>query len=95
MIEMDLAAVLDALGDPVRLQIVGALAEREEVACGAFGLGLAPSTMSHHLQVLRAAGLVETRRAGHQKLNALRDDAVEAAFPGLLASVLAAAASVR
>src|SRR4030088_2297681 len=92
MIEMNLAAVLQALGDPVRLQIVRALARGEEVA---FGFGLAPSTMSHHLHVLRAAGLVETRRAGHRKLNALRDDAVETAFPGLLASVLAAAASVR
>jgi DNA-binding transcriptional ArsR family regulator len=95
MIEMSLAAVLQALGDPVRLQIVRALAGGEEVACGAFGLGLAPSTMSHHLQVLRAAGLVETRRVGHRKLNTLRDDAVETAFPGLLPSVLAAAASVR
>src|SRR2546423_14807704 len=60
MIEMELTTVLQALGDPVRLRILGALAESEEVACGAFNLGLAPSTMSHHLQVLRDAGLVAT-----------------------------------
>ena len=94
MIEIDLTTVLQALGDPARLRIVRALDEREEVACGAFGLGLAPSTMSHHLQVLREAGLVETRREGHRKLNTLRRDEVEARFPGLLASVLAAAPSL-
>jgi DNA-binding transcriptional ArsR family regulator len=95
MIEIELTSLLQALGDPARLQIVRALDEREEVACGAFGLGLAPSTMSHHLQVLREAGLVETRREGHHKLNTLRRDEVDAQFPGLLASVLAAAPSLR
>jgi len=95
MIEIELTTLLQALGDPVRLQIVRSLAEREEVACGAFELGLAPSTMSHHLQVLRDAGLVDTRREGHHKLNTLRRDDVDAQFPGLLASVLAAAPSLR
>src|SRR6185312_2718914 len=51
MIEIDLTTVLQALGDPARLRIVRALDEQGEVACGAFDLGLAPSTMSHHLQV--------------------------------------------
>jgi DNA-binding transcriptional ArsR family regulator len=91
MIEIELTAVLQALGDPVRLRIVRALAEQEEIACGAFGLALAPSTMSHHLQVLRDAGLVETRREGHHKLNTLRRHALDENFPGLLDSVLAAA----
>jgi DNA-binding transcriptional ArsR family regulator len=95
MIEMELTSVLQALGDPARLEIVRALAGEEQVACGAFGLGLAPSTMSHHLQVLRDAGLVETRRDGHSKLNTLRRDAVDARFPGLLASVLSVAPSLR
>jgi DNA-binding transcriptional ArsR family regulator len=95
MIEMDLTGVLQALGDVARLQIVRALAERGEVACGSFQLGLAPSTTSHHLQVLREAGLVETRRHGVHKLNTLLRDDVDAQFPGLLASVLAAAPSLR
>jgi DNA-binding transcriptional ArsR family regulator len=95
MIEMDLTAVLQALGDPIRLQVVRMLAEQEEVACGSFALGLAASTMSHHLQVLRDAGLVETHRDGVRKLNTLRREEVDVAFPGLLASVLSAAPSLR
>ena len=95
MIEMDLTTVLQALGDPIRLRIVRMLAEQEEVACGSFELGLVASTMSHHLQVLRDAGLVETRRDGARKLNALRREEVDAQFPGLLTSVLSAAPSLR
>jgi DNA-binding transcriptional ArsR family regulator len=95
MIETELTAVLQALGDPARLEIVRALADRDEIACGAFDLGLAPSTMSHHLQVLRDAGLVETHRDGHRKLNVLRRDELDERIPGLLASVLAAAPSLR
>jgi len=95
MIETQLTAVLQALGDPARLEIVRALAVRDEIACGAFDLGLAPSTMSHHLQVLRDAGLVETYRDGHRKLNVLCRDEIDERFPGLLTSVLAAAPSLR
>jgi DNA-binding transcriptional ArsR family regulator len=95
MIEMELTTVLQALADPARLRIVRTLAEREGVACGSFGLGLAPSTMSHHLDVLREAGLVETRREGRTKLNALRRAEIDERFPGLIASVLASAPSLR
>jgi DNA-binding transcriptional ArsR family regulator len=95
VIEMELTTVLHALADPARLRIVRALAEREEVPCGSFGLGLAPSTMSHHLVVLRDAGLVETRREGRAKLNTLRRAEIDERFPGLLATVLAATPSLR
>jgi len=89
--EVELVTVLQALGDPARLAIVRALADRSEVACGAFNLGLARSTMSHHLTVLREAGLLEQVALGTARLNRLRQAEVDARFPGLLASVVGAA----
>jgi DNA-binding transcriptional ArsR family regulator len=56
---------LKALGHPVRLAIVRALAER--CCCCAdvcSRLPLAQSTVSQHLKVLREAGLVSFRRDG-------------------------------
>lgn len=61
-----LAATLKALADPVRLQIVSILAAspgREACVCDITpAVGLAQPTVSHHLKVLRDAGLV-TREA--------------------------------
>ena len=93
VIETNLTEVLQALGDPVRLAIVSALAvETEPRACGTFAyLGVSPSTLSHHFKVLREAGVVETRPFGHQRLNSLARASLEADYPGLLESVLAAA----
>lgn len=57
---------LKALGHPVRLAIVRALAERDCCCCGdvCSQLPLAQSTVSQHLKVLRDAGLVSFRRDG-------------------------------
>jgi DNA-binding transcriptional ArsR family regulator len=93
MIEMDLTTVLQALGDPVRLAIVRGLADGSTRACGSFGLGVAPSTASHHFKVLREAGVIETTVSGAERLQTLRRDALDEAFPGLLDSVLSPAAS--
>jgi biotin operon repressor len=52
-----------ALADPTRLRLLGLLVERER--CGqdlASELRLSPATVSHHLRLLRAEGLVEERR---------------------------------
>jgi DNA-binding transcriptional ArsR family regulator len=56
---------LRALGHPVRLAIVRALAERS-CCCGdvCSRLPLAQSTVSQHLKVLKEAGLVSFRREG-------------------------------
>ena len=51
---------------------------------------LAASTRSHHLKVLRAAGLTRTRVVGTTRFVSLRRDDVDARFPGLLAAVLSA-----
>jgi DNA-binding transcriptional ArsR family regulator len=91
MIEMDLTTILQALGDPVRLTIVQGLADGSTRACGSFGLGVAPSTASHHFKVLREAGVIETSISGAERLQTLRRDALDDAFPGLLDSVLGGA----
>ena len=61
-----LAARFKALGDPTRVAIVNRLAAADCVCVCDFvaALGLAQPTVSHHLKVLREAGLVESSRRG-------------------------------
>ena len=86
--EIELAAVLHALSDPMRLQIVAALAEGEELTCGSFGLPVTKSTCTHHFKVLREAGVIQQRQVGTSRLNKLRREDLEARFPGLLGTIL-------
>jgi DNA-binding transcriptional ArsR family regulator len=73
----------------VRLQVVRYLAETEErVACHEIPIPVSKSTGSHHLKVLREAGIVRTEIEGTRKYPILRRDDLEARFPGLLDSVL-------
>ena len=89
--DIDLATVLHALSDPIRLELVAGLARRGESVCGAIiGDRVAKSTRSHHLRVLRESGLVATRYVGTVKYARLRSEDLEARFPGLLAAVVAA-----
>jgi ArsR family transcriptional regulator len=57
-----LADRFKALSDPARVAIVNQLAGRGDVCtCNLTGfLGLSQPTVSHHLRVLREAGLIET-----------------------------------
>jgi ArsR family transcriptional regulator, lead/cadmium/zinc/bismuth-responsive transcriptional repressor len=60
------ATAARALGDPTRLNIGAALRQTNEL-CGcdlAWITGRSPKLVSHHLKVLRQAGLVESRRDG-------------------------------
>lgn len=63
-----LARVFKALGDPVRLRLMSLIASYEggeacvcDLACA---FKLTSPTISHHLKVLRQAGLIESRRRG-------------------------------
>lgn len=85
---LELGAVLHALSDPIRLAIVEELADEGELCCGAFELPITKSTCSHHFRVLREAGVISTRVDGKNRLNALRRDALEERFPGLLDAIL-------
>jgi ArsR family transcriptional regulator, arsenate/arsenite/antimonite-responsive transcriptional repressor len=62
--ELDaLAGQFKALSDPTRLSIVNSLANREECCvCEFQHLGLSQPTISHHLKILREAGLIEVAR---------------------------------
>jgi DNA-binding transcriptional ArsR family regulator len=63
--ELRLVDVLQALADPVRLQLVRLLDETDgAVACGQIPLPVSKATASHHLKVLREAGVVTTERRG-------------------------------
>jgi DNA-binding transcriptional ArsR family regulator len=90
--QLELPAVLHALSDPVRLQIVRALAaEGDGQSCGSIDLPVTKSTCTHHFRVLRDAGVIHQREEGTARLNTLRREDLEARFPGLLDTVLAAA----
>ena len=58
-----LSARFQALADPTRLASVTRLASRDEACvCEFSSLGLSQPTISHHLKVLREAGLIEVSR---------------------------------
>jgi DNA-binding transcriptional ArsR family regulator len=88
--EISLPDVLHALSDPVRLQIVRALAERQEQSCSSVEASVSKSTLSHHFKVLREAGVTHTRVNGTHRLVSIRREELEQRFPGLLDSVLGA-----
>ncbi|MBF6246435.1 MULTISPECIES: ArsR/SmtB family transcription factor [Nocardia] len=63
---VELASVFKALSDPVRLRLLSAIASREsQEACVcdlSAGIELTQPTISHHLKVLREAGLLDSER---------------------------------
>jgi DNA-binding transcriptional ArsR family regulator len=89
--QLELAAVLHALSDPMRLRIVAGLARADARSCGSFELPVTKSTCTHHFKVLREAGVISQRQEGTARLNSLRRDDLDARFPGLLDTVLRAA----
>jgi DNA-binding transcriptional ArsR family regulator len=88
--ELELAAVLHALSDPVRLRIVAGLARDGERTCGGFDLPVTKSTCTHHFRVLREAGVIQQRAEGTARINTLRREDLDARFPGVLDAILAA-----
>lgn len=89
--DIDLATILHAFADPLRLEIVSGLDARGEACCGdIIGERVAKSTRSHHVRVLREAGIVATRYVGTTKYARLRRADLDKRFPGLLDAVLAA-----
>lgn len=94
---VDVLTVLQALSDPVRLEIVRQLAACEDASrglmCGQIDIPVAKSTGSHHLKTLHAAGVTAERAQGVCKYIRLRREELDERFPGLLESVLNAAAT--
>ncbi|MFB7599318.1 ArsR/SmtB family transcription factor [Streptomyces sp. NPDC056160] len=91
--EIRLEYVLHALSEPLRLRIVRELvAEGDELSCSHFDLPVTKSTTTHHFRVLREAGVVRQVYRGTAKMNGLRRDDLDHLFPGLLDTLLDAAA---
>ena len=86
----DLAAVFKALADPTRVAIVSRLASGEQccVCDLTDAFELSQPTISHHLRILREAGLVDAERRGTFAYYWLVPEAIErlrrSSSPGLV-----------
>ncbi|WP_198163290.1 ArsR/SmtB family transcription factor [Rhodococcus sp. WMMA185] len=89
--DIRLTAVLAALSDPIRVGVVSQLADNTERGWGELQVPVAKSTLSHHLRVLRDAGITRTRQEGTRCFVVLRRHELDERFPGLLDTVLTAA----
>jgi ArsR family transcriptional regulator len=65
---VELAGMLKALSDPVRLRLLSVVASHsggEACVCDiSVGIDVTQPTISHHLKVLRTAGLLDSERRG-------------------------------
>lgn len=89
-------AVFKALADPTRRSILANLA-RGEMAAGdiAGRFDISGPSISRHLSVLRAAGLVKERRAANRVIYAVQPDALTQPLNAFLAYFSAAPARAR
>jgi DNA-binding transcriptional ArsR family regulator len=91
-----LQQVLDALVDPMRRSIVTQLCDSpDDLKCGAFDLPVSTSTATHHFRILREAGLIRQYYVGTSRMNTLRRDEIDKAFPALLDAVVTAGRDAR
>jgi len=84
------ATLFKALADPVRVSILATLARAEHEVCVCdftSGVELNQSTVSHHLKILKDAGLVTSVRRGTWGYYSLAPDARDR-LDAALASVL-------
>jgi ArsR family transcriptional regulator len=75
----ELAGQFKALADPSRVAILSMLSAEQEVCVCVFtdALDLSQPTISHHLRILREAGLVEASRRGTWAFYRLVPEALE------------------
>ena len=84
------AALFKALGDPFRLTIVATLARTADEVCVCdftAALPLGQPTVSHHLKILRDAGVVSCERRGtwvYYRLAADAQERIDAAIRSLM-----------
>jgi len=78
-----IAEFYKALGDEVRLKILYMLTEREMCVCEIIDrLDMSQPAVSHHLKILRQAGLVKDSRDGKWIYYSLNDSVFKEVFPG-------------
>jgi DNA-binding transcriptional ArsR family regulator len=90
--DFQLSRVLAALADPHRLATVRFVARNGESWCTQVmqeaDLAMSKSTFSHHLRILREAGIVTKRIQGARGYTCLRKADLDSRFPGLIDSVV-------
>jgi len=90
--DFQLPRVLAALADPHRLATVRYVARNGESWCSQVieeaGLSMSKSTFSHHLRILREAGILTKRIQGARGYTCLRKADLDGRFPGLIDSVV-------
>jgi ArsR family transcriptional regulator len=87
----DLMAITKALADENRVRLLAALQGQELCVCQLIELiGLAPSTVSKHLSILRSARLIQGRKNGRWMYYRLADDQAPKAARTALAWLLEA-----
>jgi DNA-binding transcriptional ArsR family regulator len=85
---VDVVKILKALADPTRLRIVLLLSRRELCVCELmFILGMEQSRISHHMRILREAGIAEDVRDGRWIIYRIPEEAM-ALLDGLFAGAL-------
>ncbi|BBY99708.1 ArsR/SmtB family transcription factor [Mycolicibacterium fallax] len=94
---VEMAAKFKALADPVRLQLLSSVASHaggEACVCDiSAGVEVSQPTVSHHLRVLRDAGLLTSQRRASWVYYAVVPEAL-AALSGLLSVATDSAAAV-
>ncbi|MER3473945.1 MAG: ArsR family transcriptional regulator [Armatimonadota bacterium] len=85
MDDLELIRIAKAIGDPTRFAILKAIASRGEISCGQLAelFPIAQATVSHHLNVLVNAGLVEMRKQGQHHYFRLQKTTLERFGSGL------------
>ncbi|HVX70157.1 MAG TPA: metalloregulator ArsR/SmtB family transcription factor [Mycobacteriales bacterium] len=86
-----IVVLLKALSDPTRLRLMSLIAATDELCvCDLMGpFGVSQPTISHHLKVLRSAGLVDCERRGTWVYYAANHEALDA-IGGLFSRTLVA-----
>jgi len=93
-------AILHALSDPLRAAIFAEISGAGCVeACSAVAKvgerAIPKSSLSHHIKILREAGLIRCERHGVEMRNHSRCAEVETRFPGLVATILSSYATAH
>jgi DNA-binding transcriptional ArsR family regulator len=90
--DLQLPRVLAALAEPNRLATVQYVARCGESCCSEVmqqaGLTMTKSTFSHHLRILREAGVLSKRIQGTKGYTKVRKDDLDRRFPGLIDAII-------
>lgn len=88
--ELSMTRVLFALSDPIRLALTRELlaGPTTVTACAAFAPNMPKATKSHHVKVLREAGVIQSEARGSGRVLSIRYEDLETSFPGLVRAVI-------